>query len=105
MKRKLFVLNEDGVAEYVIAESKNQAFKYANNQWGGIGSGEYFEEYKKDYPEATIDEFIEQFVKEMAADEEFTLELEDGTKVTKTVSEHIEDIKGDIPCHLAFESY
>lgn len=80
----LYVLNEDGVKEYIIASNKKEAVEFAGSIWGADCLQEYIDEYLKDNPGDTIDDFIEEFAKQMPMDETFKLETESGI-ITKMI--------------------
>ena len=104
MNKKLFRLNEDGVAEWIVSENKNQAISYAATIWGIDCVLEYFQDFLRDNPDGKISEFIDGFVKEETLDKIFTLHHEDGRKETKTIGEFIKNIT-EVPSYLACQDY
>ncbi|MBM7854927.1 hypothetical protein JOC37_001307 [Desulfohalotomaculum tongense] len=70
--KKMFRLNEDGVAEWIIAKNKKQALEYADSLWGGVVD-DYYKEFLECNPGATFEEFVDYFVQEEPLNREFTL--------------------------------
>jgi hypothetical protein len=96
-KKKLFALNEGGVTEMFVAESKKQAYEFAKITWGDETMQEYLDEYIKDVEGSTLEDFIEDFCRECSKDEIIDL---DGAK--KAVSEWLEDVT-EVPSWFAVE--
>lgn len=103
-EKKMFGLNEDGVAEWVVADSKQQAFDFADKLWGGMGRGEYFKEYLDDNPGETLEQFIDYFVQEESPEREFTFYHDNGTKETKTIAEWLNGVT-EVPSYFACQDY
>jgi uncharacterized Zn finger protein (UPF0148 family) len=103
--KKIFALNEDGVAEYVAATNKDQAVQFAEKCWGKKVVEEYFDEFMKTNPDSNWDEFVEDFGREMEEDEEFSLYSDkDGKTTTKTIGEFLQDIT-EFPSYFANSEY
>jgi len=101
MEKKIFRCNDDGVAEWCVAEDKEQAYKFLSDLWGEVTMKEYEKDYFDNNPEATLDEFIDDFFEEESDDKEFTIvdAGEGDTPVTKKISEWLEDIE-TVPSYL-----
>ena len=103
--KKIFVLNEDSVPEYIAAANKEEALKFAGTIWGKDVVEQYFEEYLRDNTGSNYDEFVEDFVRKMADDEEFSLWNDDqGKTIVKTIGEHLKDII-TVPSYFASSEY
>ena len=102
--KKLFRLNDDGVTEWFIATSTQEALNYAASVWGAPCLLEYFREYLNYNEGGTIREFIKEFVKEEKPDSYLTLTDEKGQKTTKQVSKWLEEAK-ECPSFFACEDY
>ncbi|WP_427340949.1 hypothetical protein [Caloranaerobacter sp. DY30410] len=98
--KKMFRLNDDGVAEFIVAKSKLEALNYAANIWGIDTVLAIYDDYKKYNPDMTPEKFIETFV----IDGVFThYEYgEHGKTVTKTIKEFLDDIE-EVPSYFAYE--
>jgi len=106
MEKKLFKLNEDGIAEWIVAESKEQAYEYAKNLWGEDTMKEYADEYFSGNPDGTLESFIDEFVIEEPEDKEFTIydAGENGMPVTKIVAEWLKDVQ-EVPLWFCCENF
>ncbi|ACL77440.1 hypothetical protein [Ruminiclostridium cellulolyticum] len=104
-KEKMYALNEDSVAEYIAATSKIEALDYCEDLWGKDVVEQYFNEFKEENPSGTYEDFIEDFVREMPEDEEFSLWNDDiGKVIVKTIGEFLKDIT-EFPSHFACSEY
>jgi hypothetical protein len=107
-KRRLYALNWQGVAEYIIAKSPEQAFKFANKFWGGQGMVD-FEDWKQDQKPENLDgvtdfyEFLDDYTREMPMDDDFTISG-NGNKTVKKIREWCMEAKKS-PSYLAAEDY
>ncbi|MCX7858391.1 MAG: hypothetical protein N2513_10525 [Deltaproteobacteria bacterium] len=103
-KRRLYAINELGVAEYVVAKSPEQAFKFVDKLWGGQGMQD-FEYWKSHQNPENLDsetdfyDFLDDYIREMQMDEDLNI---DGNK--KKVSEWCMEAK-KCPEYLACEDY
>lgn len=104
VNKKLFRLNDDGVAEWVVAESKQQAFEFADGIWGGIGKDEYFKEFLEDNPGATFEDFIDYFVVEEDMERLHTFFKDNGDRETKTVREWLDEVT-EVPSYFGCSEY
>lgn len=102
--KKVFRLNEDGVAEWIVAGNKQQAFDFADKLWGGIGRDEHFKEYLADNPEATFEQFLDYFVQEELMNHEFAFRHDDGSVEKKTFREFLDNIT-EVPSYFACQDY
>ncbi len=103
-KKFLFRINDDGVAEWIVAETKLQAFEFADKFWGGLARGEYFKEYLEDNPGATIEEFIDYFVTLEDPEKQFTFHKDNGDRETKTIREWLEN-ETEVPGYFGCSEY
>ncbi len=102
--KNLFRLNDDGIAEWVVAESKQQAFIFADTMWGGIGKDEYLKEYLEDNPDANLEDFIDYFVTLEDPKKLHTYHKDNGDRETKTIKEWLEDVK-EVPSYFGCSEY
>lgn len=102
--KNLYRLNDDGIAEWVIAESKQQAFEFADEIWGGIGKDEYFREFLEDNPGATFDDFINYFVTLEDPEKLHTIIKDNGDRLTKTIKEWLDDVT-EVPSYFGCSDY
>lgn len=102
--KKMFLINEDGIAEWVVAFSKEQAIDYYQHLTGGSLTQDFNEE-QADGNSQTWEEFIDSTVKEEALDKVFTYHDYCGKgDVQKTVSEFLEDVT-EVPSYFACSEY
>lgn len=107
LDKKLFRLNEDGVAEWIVAKNKSQALSFASNLWGIDCVLQYFQEYLDDCPEESYKEFIDYFVKEEEMDQNFVYMQDEQGKIsteTKTVKEWLDTVE-EVPSYFACQEY
>lgn len=104
MGKKLFKLNEDGVAEWYVATSKNQALTYATSLWGIDCTLEYFQDYMRDVPDGKISDFIDEFVKEEDMEVMFSFRHDDGRVEAKKVREWLRAVS-EVPSGFAAQDY
>lgn len=102
--KKMFCINEDGVSEWVVAESKEQAFEFYRELVGEKCIEEDHQQYLKDMPSSSFEDFMDYYVKEEEMDKEFTLHNDDGTKERKTIREFLEG-ESVVPSYFACEDY
>lgn len=98
--KNIYMINGDSTPEWVVATTKYKALEYITSIWGLAIILEYFQEAKEDDLELTYEEWIEEFVKKEDLDKEFTMYYEDGSKVTKKISEWLKDAK-EVPSYFA----
>jgi hypothetical protein len=106
MKKKIFRCNDDGVAEWCVAEDKEQAYKFLSDLWGAETMKECEEYYFDNNPQATLDEFIEDFFEEEPDEKEFMINDagEGDTPIIKKISEWLKDIDA-VPSYFCHEDY
>ncbi|MEW6065598.1 MAG: DUF3797 domain-containing protein [Bacillota bacterium] len=102
--KNLYRLNDDGVAEWVVAETKQQAFEFADEIWGGIGKDEYLKEFLEDNPWASFEEFIDYFVVEEDMERLHTFIKDNGDRETKTVREWLAEVT-EVPSYFGCSEY
>ncbi|SHF56017.1 protein of unknown function [Desulforamulus putei DSM 12395] len=102
--KNLYRLNDDGVAEWVVAETKQQAFEFADEIWGGIGRDEYLKEFLEDNPGATFEDFIDYFVVEEDMERLHTFFKDNGDRETKTVREWLDEVT-EVPSYFGCSDY
>jgi len=102
--KKLFRLNGDGVAEWIVATDKRKALEFAAGVWGIDTVLDHFREHLKHNQDSNPGEFIDYFVKEEPADKAFTLHREHNGPITKTTKEHLDGIS-EVPSYFACENW
>ena len=107
MENKMYSFNEEGVAEYVIAQNRNDAIRCIKSIWGEDTWKDCEDDYLKDG--ISHEQFLDSFVREMSDNTEFALIDQEGKKITLTVREHIQQIEQTedfrSPCYFACEDY
>lgn len=101
-QKKMFCLNEDSVAEYVVASNRAQAISF----YEGLVGKETMDEIKLSFENDGVlaDKFEESFAREMSSEDEFTLMLGGGEEFTAPISEHLKRVV-TVPSHYACENY
>ncbi|HBV98079.1 MAG: hypothetical protein JL50_00770 [Peptococcaceae bacterium BICA1-7] len=102
--KKMFRINENGVSEWVVAESREQAFEFYREYVGENSVDEDYKRYLRENPGNSFEDFMDYYVKEEEMDREFTLHNDDGTKERKTIREFLED-ESEVPSYFACEDY
>lgn len=104
MCKKMFCFNVDGVAEWVVASTLEQAIEFYEKATGGAMREAFEEERKfeqKHGGDLTWEEFIRWYVKEELPDREFILyDGENGHKQTKTIQQFLDEIT-EVPSYFA----
>ena len=102
--KKMFCINEDGVSEWVVAESREQALEFYREVVGESCVDEDYQRYLRENPGSSLENFIDYYMKEEEMDGEFALQNDDGTKERKTIREFLEDVS-EVPSYFACEDY
>ncbi|MTI82380.1 MAG: hypothetical protein FH756_00465 [Firmicutes bacterium] len=102
--KKMFRVNEDGVAEWVVAENKQQAIKFCQQIWGENCIKEAFKEYLQDVPGSTFENFVDYYVQEENPKNKFTFHHDNGEQITKTINEFLNDVR-EVPSYFACQDY
>jgi hypothetical protein len=102
MDKKMFLFNEDGVAEWIVAESIEQAIKFYEEVTGG-SMAQTFNLDKNLY--GSWEEFVDGYVKEEPLDKVFNYHDYRGKDIEKkTVQEFLNDVE-EVPSYFACSEY
>lgn len=101
--KKMFCFNEDGVAEYIVAENIDQAIVCYENITGGAMKQTFEEEQKGDNT-LTWEAFVAGYVKEESPDKEFTMHWDKDRVETKTIREFLREVQ-EVPSYFACQDY
>ncbi len=103
--KKMFCFNEDGVAEWIVAESIEQAIKFYEEITGGAMTQTFKEECADpNYSAETWEDFVASYVKEESPDKEFTMHWDNKRAETKTIREFLSGVN-EVPCYFACQEY
>lgn len=84
--KHLYKANEGGVFEVVAADSKFEAFLFLTGFWGHTTMLDEILFFKEYNPLSTLDEFVDDFFRELPDDEELTI-TDEKNVITLTAKE------------------
>lgn len=103
MNKKMFCLNKEGIAEWVVSYSAEQAIKFYEEITGGSIKQTFEEEReteRKYSRDLTWEDFIAGYIEEESPDKEIAFHHDDGRVETKTIQEFLDEIT-EVPSYFA----